>query len=140
MGRGLSCGTQYGSVGRVGDNRVTDAASARLLRLFVRRLVRHHGFEALLLWSVGGRSQRSDEKDTVRNVSSKRRRRWAVAAQQLACAVPFLTGATGSFFTAGTFIVASRTPFFTAGTFINASRTPCPCEEREGKGQGESRR
>ena len=109
--------------GRVGGNRVTGAASARLLRLFVRRLVRHHGFEALLLWSVGGRSQRSDEKDTVRNVSSKRRRRWAVA--QLACAVPFLTGATGSFFTAGTFI-ASRTPFFTAGTFIVASRTPCP--------------
>ena len=102
--QGVEVWDPIGSVGRVGGNRVTGAASARLLRLFVRRLVRHHGFEALLLWSVGGRSQRSDEKDTVRNVSSKRRRR------QLACAVPFLTGATGSFFTAGTFIVASRTP------------------------------
>ena len=122
--QGVEVWDPIGSVGRVGGNRVTGAASARLLRLFVRRLVRHHGFESLLLWSVGGRSQRSDEKDTVRNVSSKRRRRWAVA--QLACAVPFLTGATGSFFTAGTFIVASRTPFFITGSFVVASRTPCP--------------
>ena len=118
MGRGLVW-DPIGSVGRVGGNRVTGAASVRLLRLFV-----HHGFEALLLWSVGGRGQRSDDKDTVRNVSSKRRRRWA--QRQLACTVPFLTGATDGFFTAGTLIIASRTPFFTAGSFVMASRTPCP--------------
>ena len=59
MGRGLVW-DPIGSVGHVGGNRVTGAASVRLLRLFV-----HHGFEALLLWSVGGRGQRSDDKDTV---------------------------------------------------------------------------
>ena len=114
--QGVEVWDPIGSVGRVGGNRVTGAASARLLRLFVRRLVRHHGFEASLLWSVGGRSQRSDEKDTVRNVSSTSGGgggRW----QQLASAVPFLIGATGSCFAVGC---------FTAGSFVVASRMPCP--------------
>ena len=62
-GQGIEVWDPIGSVGRVGGNRVTGTASARLLRLFVRHIVRHHGFEALLLWSVGGRSQRSDEND-----------------------------------------------------------------------------
>ena len=135
MGRGSRCWTRYGSVGVW----VVTGSRARRRRacsvfLFAASFattglkpcccgVLEGGVRGLMKRTLSGMCQASGGGGG----------RW----QQLACAVPFLTGATGSFFTAGTFIVASRTPFFTAGTFINASRTPCPCEERKRKGQGE---
>ena len=69
-GRGLERGLEIrGSVkGGLLGNRVTraQAASARLLRLFLHCLLRPHELKALLLWGEvmeGGVSQRADEKD-----------------------------------------------------------------------------
>ena len=53
----LEVGPIRAAWGGLGGNKVTGRASARLLRLFVHRLLRHHGFEALLLGCWGEKSE-----------------------------------------------------------------------------------